>query len=104
MKTRSGDPCGCHGTEEHPVAKQAAFLDSAASRRYTHPDNAAGAAVKMANFAIAHLAVRQADSVARALDQCVGILLQPFVEVRSTGERYGIAVAPGGIAEPVEDY
>src|SRR5262245_1135354 len=104
MKRRFGGPCGFHCIEERSVAKEAAVLDSGIYSRYIHPDNAAGADVKMANFAIAHLAVRQADSVARALDQCVGILLQPFVEVRSTGERYGIAVAPGGIAEPVEDY
>src|SRR5262249_9776881 len=104
MKRRSGGPCGLHGIQEHCVTEEASTLDSRIYSRDVHPDDAAGADVQMADFAIAHLAIGQADRITRAFNQGVGIVLQPFVQVRSVGECDGVALAACRVAEAVEDY
>ena len=61
------------------MGKEFAVLDHQLDARAVHVHDAARADVEVADFAVAHLAVGQADKVPAGLDQRVGILAQQAV-------------------------
>ena len=66
-------------------------------------DDAAGADVQVADFAVAHLAVGQADEVPAGLNQRVGILAQQAVVGGLAGQGDGVGLGLGAVAPAVED-
>ena len=71
--------------------------DCAADARQILHDHAAGADIEMADFGIAHLAVGQADVVARGVQKAVRPVPPQPVEGRRLGLADGIV---GGIVAP----
>ncbi len=66
-------------------------------------DDAAGADVEVADFAVAHLAFGKADGGAGGLDQGVGEFAQEFVVSGFAREGDGVALGFGAVAPAVED-
>src|SRR5262249_16912442 len=68
-----------------------------------HVHDAPGANIQMPNFAIPHLAFRQADVRTAGLNQRVGILAQQAVVSRLPRQRDGVSVGLGSVTPTVED-
>ncbi len=77
--------------------------DQRVDARDVHLHNAAGADVQVADFAVAHLSVGQADKVIRGLNQRVGKLAQQLVVGGLARQRNGIVGGFGAIAPSIED-
>ena len=92
-----------HGAQQRRVGEEFAVLDHQLDAGDVHVDDAAGADVEMADFAVAHLPVGQADEVAAGLNQRVGIFAQQPVVGGLAGQRDGIGLGLGAIAPAVEN-
>lgn len=68
-----------------------------------HLNDAAGAHIEVADFAIAHLTLGQADGRAGSVNQGVRKFREEAVVIGLTGERDGVALGFGAVAPAVED-
>ena len=80
-----------------------AVSDQRVDARDVHLHNAARADIQVADFAVAHLPVGQADKVIRGLDQRVRKLAQQLVVVRLARQRDGVVGGFGAITPSIED-
>jgi hypothetical protein len=78
-------------------------LDQRVDAGDVHLHDAAGADVEVADFAVAHLAVGQADEVVAGLDQRVGILAQQLVVGGLFSQGDGVVGGFGAVAPSVKD-
>ena len=62
---------GLDGGHQHWIAEQRAVGNCDVNARDIHVYDAAGAQIQVANFGVAHLAVRQANEVVAGPDECV---------------------------------
>ncbi len=92
-----------HGFEEGGVGEELAGVDGVVDAGDVHADDAAGAEVEVADFAVAHLAVGQADVVVAGVDEGVGVLAEEAVVGGLAGEGDGVAVGFGAVAPAVEN-
>ena len=65
MQTPSARARVFHRVSEHRVGEEFSVLNHQLNARAVHVHDAAGADVEVADFAVAHLAVRQADRICR---------------------------------------
>jgi broad specificity polyphosphatase/5'/3'-nucleotidase SurE len=77
--------------------------DQGVDARDVHLHDAAGADVEVADFAVAHLAVGQADEVLAGADEGVGILAQQLVVGGLAGQSDGVVGGFSAVAPSVED-
>ena len=68
-----------------------------------HVHNAAGADVEVADFAVAHLSIGQADEMVGGLNQGVGKLAQQLVVSGLACQRDGVVGGFSAITPSVED-
>ena len=80
-----------HVAHQHVVFLHRAIHDGLGDQRQLLIDDAARAHVGVADFAVAHLAFRQADRHAGSLNCGIGIGFKQAVEVRSPGRRNRVA-------------
>ncbi len=66
-------------------------------------NDAPRANVEMADFAVAHLPIGQANVFAAGLNQGVGIIAQQAVIIRLAGQRNGIGLGFGAVSPAIED-
>ncbi len=92
-----------HGIEQHRVGEELAILDHEIDLGDVHVDDAAGAHVEMADFAVAHLPGRQSDEASAGVDQRVGKFGQQLVVVRLARQRDGVSVGRRSVAPAIED-
>ena len=92
-----------HGLHDRRVLLELARSDQRVDARDVHLHNAARADVQVADFAVAHLPVRQAHKVVRSLDQRVRELAQQLVVGGLAGQRNGIVGGFGAITPSVKD-
>ena len=92
-----------HRVEQQRLAEEFAAGDQLVDARDVHLDDAAGADIQVAHFAIAHLPFGQADVRAGGVNQRVGKILQQAVVIGFAGEGDGVALGFGAIAPAVED-
>src|SRR5215470_13964026 len=92
-----------HGREQNGVAEELAILDHQVDARDVHVNDAPGTDVEMADLAITHLAVGQADIVSAGLDERVGILVQQAVVIGLASKRNGIGLGFGAVSPAIED-
>ena len=85
------------------VVEKAAVRDGGVDTRQVLVDDAAGADVHVADFGVAHLAVRQADVQAMGLDQRMRIVGQQLAPVRQVGQRQRVAGLVLAIAPAIEN-
>ena len=85
------------------MREELAVLDHQLDAGAVHVHDAAGADVEVADFAVAHLPVGQADEVAAGVNERVGILAQQAVVGRLAGERDGVGLGFGAVSPAVED-
>jgi len=79
-----------HGSHDGWVLVELIRCDQGVDARNVHLHNAACANVQVADFAVAHLPVGQADKVVGGMDQRVGKLAQQFVVGGFIGQRDGV--------------
>ena len=91
------------GAGEGGVGGERAVEDGGVDAGHVHVDDAAGAEVEMADFAVAHLAFGEADEVLAGADEGVGVFAEEVVVGGLTGEGDGVAVGVGAVAPAVED-
>jgi hypothetical protein len=77
--------------------------DEEIDARDVHVDDTAGADVKVADFAVAHLALGEADGGAGGVDESVGKFAEEFVVVGFAREGDGVAFGFGAESPAVED-
>ena len=92
-----------HGLLEEWDILQLLVGDEQVDARHVHVDDAACADVEMADLAVAHLAVGQADGWAGGVNRCVGEIFDEGVVGRFAGESDGVALGFGAVAPAVED-
>ncbi len=92
-----------HGIEQHRMLEEFAILDHELDARRIHMHDSSRADVQVPDFAVAHLAVRQADVRATGLNQRVGILAQQAVVSGLAGKRDCVGFGFGAISPAVED-
>ena len=92
-----------HGREQNGVRKEFAILNHQLDAGTVHVHDASGTDVEMADFAVAHLSVGQADVVAAGLNQRVGIFAQQAVVVGLAGQGDGVGFGLGAVAPAVEN-
>ena len=92
-----------HGLHDGRVFLEFAGGDGHVDARDVHLHDAAGANVQMAHFAVAHLAVGQADKMFRRANERVGKLAQQLVVRGLAGQGDGVVGGFGAIAPSVED-
>jgi len=68
-----------------------------------HLNNAAGADIQVADFAVTHLAIGQADRFARGMNQSVRVVAQEAVEHRGVRRAHRVALDGEGVPPSVEN-
>ena len=91
------------GGTEHSILLQLTVFDGFVDAGKTLIHHASGAEVHVADFGVAHLAVRQAHGFTGGLDQYVRILLQQAVPGRGIGVGNRIVGGFFTIAPAIED-
>src|ERR1700678_4108490 len=92
-----------HGLEQRSVFEELASVDGMINPCYVHAHDAAGAEVQMADFAVAHLTVRQADEMFTGANEGVGIFPQQAVVVGLASKSNCVTVSFGAVTPAVED-
>jgi hypothetical protein len=92
-----------HGAEQKRLAIKFAVGDELIDARAVHVDDAAGADIQVADFAVAHLSDGEADGRAGSLDQRVGEIFDDAIVVGLARESDGVAAGFGAIAPAVKD-
>ena len=92
-----------HGGEQDRVPEELAILDHQVDACNVHMNDAARANVEMADLAVAHLAVRQADVFPAGVNQGVWIFAQQAVVIRLTRQCNRIGFGFGAVTPAVED-
>ena len=81
-----------HDLDEDFVLEEVAVLDVTRDARELLVDEAAGADIRVTDFRVAHLTVRQADEFARSLQVARVVVCHEAVEDRRLRSFYGIAL------------
>ena len=92
-----------HRAQEQLVAEEFARGDGQVNAGDVHIDDAAGADVEMADFAVAHLPLGQADVGAGGVHEGVGEFFQQFIPGGLAGERDGVGLPLGAVAPAIQD-
>ncbi len=103
MQLRAALARPLHGLHDRRLFRELPCGNQRVDARDVHLHNAAGADVQVADFAVAHLPVGQADKVIGGLDQRVGKLAQQLVVSGLAGQRNGVVGGFSAIAPSVED-
>ena len=92
-----------HGAEQGRVGEETAVGYGGVDAGHVHADDATGAQVEVADFAVAHLAVGEADEMLGGAQEGVGVVAQEHVVGGLAGLGYGVAMGFGSVAPAVED-
>jgi hypothetical protein len=92
-----------HGCDDGGIPLELVFGDQLVDAGDIHVNDAASAEVEMADFAVPHLAVGQADEVLRRADKGVGILAEELVVGGLAGESDGVVGGFSTVAPSVKD-
>ncbi len=95
--------CEFIGSGEGGVGVEGAVEDGGVDAGHVHADDAAGAEVEVADFAVAHLAVGEADEVFAGAEEGVGVVAEESVVGGFACLRDGVAVGLGAVTPSVED-
>ena len=91
------------GADESGVGVERAIGDGGVDAGDVHADDPSGAEVEMADFAVAHLAVGEADEVFAGAEEGVGVVAEESVVGGFAGLGDGVAVGLGAVTPSVED-
>lgn len=92
-----------HGLDENLVLLDRAILDGVVDAGELLEHDAAGTNVEVADLGVAHLAVGQADVLARGAEGGMRILGVQTVDERRAGSAHGVVGSLGRKAETVHD-
>jgi hypothetical protein len=92
-----------HGFEKKRLERKLAGGDELVDSGAVHVNDAAGADIQVADFAIAHLSDGKADGGAGGLDERVGKIFEDAIVVGLAREGDGVAFGFGAVAPAVED-
>ena len=95
--------CVLHSGEQDRVLEELAVLDHQIDAGDVHVHDASGAYVEMADFAVAHLPIRQADVLAAGMNQGIRIFAEQAVVIGFAGQRDGISFGFGTVSPAIED-
>ena len=91
------------GAGERGVGEEAAVEDGGVDAGHVHADDPTGAEVQVADFAVAHLAVGQADEAVAGLEKRIREAVEKAVVDGFAGLSNGVAVRDGAVAPTVEN-
>src|SRR6266496_3956381 len=103
MKLSASSAGVLHGIQQHRMLEELTVLDHQLDASGIHVHDASGADVQVPDFAVAHLAFRQADIRPAGLNQCVWIFAQETVVSRLARKRDGVGFGFGAVTPAVED-
>lgn len=103
MKLAAASARILHGFEQDRMFEEVAVLDHQLDASRVHVHDAARSNVQVANFAVAHLPIRQANVRAAGLNQRIRIFTQQAVVSRLACQCDGVSFGFGAIAPAVED-
>jgi len=89
------------GADQGGVGVEGAVEDGGVDAGHVHADDAAGTEVEVADFAVAHLAVGEADEVLAGTEEGVGVVAEEAVVGGFAGLGDGVAVGLGAISPAV---
>jgi hypothetical protein len=79
MKLAPALLCTLHGAHDGSVLLKFVSSNQSVDAGDVHLHDAAGADVQVANFAVAHLSIRQSDKMLRGADQRIGVFAKQLV-------------------------
>ncbi len=91
------------GAGEGGIGEEAAVEDGGVDAGHVHADDATGTEVQVADFAVAHLAVGQADKVVAGVEERVRKAAEKAVVDGFAGLSDCVAVGAGAVAPAVEN-
>src|SRR4029077_1149749 len=91
------------GGDQGGVGEEVAVLDHQVDAGDVHVDDAAGADIEVADFAVSHLAVRETNEWSAGVNERVGIFAQQTVVGGLVGEGDRVGFSLGAIAPSVKD-
>lgn len=96
---------GCEfvGFCERGIGVEGAVEDGGVDAGHVHVDDAAGTEVEVADFAVAHLPVGEADEVFAGAEEGIGVVAEERVVGGLAGLGNGVAVGLGAVTPSVED-
>ena len=94
---------GFHHFSQHRIGEQRLVIDGVVNFGDVHHQNAAGADVQVADFAVAHLTIGQAHEMAIGADQSVRIGLDQVIEGGLAREGDSVACHLFAMAPAIED-
>ena len=103
MQSTTGGLRVLDGGEQDGVREEFAILDHQLNAGAVHVNDTASSDIEMADLAVAHLTVGQADKFAAGLHERVGILAQQAIVGGFAGKRDGVGFGFGAVAPAVED-
>src|SRR5690242_18871698 len=103
MKLAAAGARVLHRTEQNGMLEEFAVLNHQLNAGRVHVNDAPGANIQVADFAVAHLPFGQADVWAAGLDQGVRIFLQQAVVSWLSRERDSVSFGFGPITPAVKD-
>ena len=103
MQAAVTGPSVLHGVKQHGMLKELAVLDHQVDTSDVHVNDAACTDIQMADFAIAHLSLGEADEGPAGVDQRIGILAQQPVVRRLARERNSVGFGFSAVSPAVED-
>src|SRR5580698_1437083 len=92
-----------HGCDQHRMGEKLAVLNKQLDAGAVHVHNASGADVEVADFAVAHLTVRQTNILAAGVNQRVRIFAQQAVVGRLAGQCNGVGFGFDAVSPAVKD-
>src|SRR5581483_105329 len=92
-----------HRRDKYGVREEIPVLDHQLDARAVHMHDAARPDVEMADLAVAHLSIRQADKLAAGMDERVGIFTEQAVVGGLARQGNGIGLGFSTIAPTIED-
>src|SRR4051812_190911 len=103
MKLAAAATSVFHGVQQYGVAVEVAFFDHQIDLGDIHVNHAPGADIQVADFAVSHLALRQADKASAGVDERVGIFREQTVVVGFAGQRNGVSLGGRRVTPAIEN-
>jgi len=100
----AGGDCFIYRRAEGRVLEELAIADRFGDTGEVLIDHSSGAEIHVADFRVAHLAIRQAHVHARTGDQAVGLAGGQTVQYGLVGRVHGVVVVAFTVSEAIENY
>src|SRR5689334_11468309 len=92
-----------HGGDQRGIRKEIAVLNHRVDPSDIHVHDSAGINIEVANFAVAHLSIRQSHKLSAGMDQSIWIFAEQSIVGWLAGESNRIGFGLGAVAPSIKD-